>query len=130
MSNNAKAAPKDITERINSLQDVFRLLKTTKKATIPFPKPIDKNQESLNAAALIQAIVKAYNQGFEFNWDNVGQPKWGIHMYRKNGGWVLFVVCDYFYGACLGAGHYFAERRLAEDAYKKFGHIWQQYMPE
>jgi hypothetical protein len=130
-----KALSSDVRDRINTLEDVFAELGTTRLAIVPWGEPKNKKQKSQNAFAIIQAITEAYNEGPEtkvLDWTNRTQPKYYLWFEKRaHGGWVFDAVDGYYYcHARMGAGSYFSKRENAEDAYKKFSSVWIDYLPE
>ncbi len=116
--------------RINTLDDVFRINKVRRSDIILFEDENTKENMSTNADAVIKQITKAYNSVRDpLDWDNTYQPKYYLYWRRRNSGWVLDVVYYCYVGADLGSGHHFASRDDANDAAAKFDLVWQNYLP-
>lgn len=121
----------NVIERIHTFDDILVEIGKTYQQVIPWAQPSCKMQLSQNANAKIQAITEAYNEGVAMDFTNREQLKYYLYFERQaRGGWVLGGVSDHHCAAALGAGSYFKSRELAQDAYKKFKDIWDDYLPE
>ncbi len=128
-----KALSSDVKDRINTLDDVFAELGTTRDEIVPWKNPKNKKQKAQNAFAIQQAITEAYNEGPEdkvIDWSNRNQYKYYLWFEKKSGRWVLVGVNAYDGHADLGSGSYFTKRENAQDAYNKFGSVWLDFLPE
>ena len=115
-----KQSPKDITERIKDLNDVFR--ETGKDLKDYQYTGTDADKIMLNATAIALLIARAYNEGVEADWSNSNQPKHFIwQKYSPSSGWSLRVV-DYWYSSTYcGARLAFLKPEHANKAYELFG---------
>lgn len=120
----------DPMELIQTMDDVFELNGTDEDTVLPYDPTADEDQKSINAYAAIKQITRAYNQDKILDWDNSNQPKYYLYFQRARGEWVLRAVGDVHYCADLGAGSYFVSEQHARDAYKKFKHVWDDYLPK
>lgn len=121
----------DICDRIQTLDDILRIVQRKYEEVVPFLNPRTKQQRMLNATALLHCITKAYNEGVVLDWSITTQYKWYPWWEKENRvGWVVdcyFYHCSY---AFLGFGLYFVSERVAKDAVSKFKDIYIDYLPE
>lgn len=126
-------------DRIQTLDDILEIVNEKRGSrlkwedVLPWSDPDTKYKKSQNANARIQFITEAYNGGEHvLDWSNRQQFKFLLWWERKahGGGWVLDVVVDDCYCACLGAGSYFKDRNSAQDAANKFKNVWIDLLPE
>lgn len=129
VSNRAQRAG-TIMERINTFEDVLYELDRSYYDVIPWRNPATKEKRIQNANAMIMAITEAYNEGVILDWSNREQDKYYLYFEATAHGWVLHGVYGLRDGACLGVGHYFKSRELAQDAYRKFKYVWDDYLPD
>lgn len=113
---------KDIMDRIQTLDDVCKEL-----GVLPHLYECNSNDpDDIAANALKQAllIARCYNEGKVLDWTNTNQPKY-CHYYEKTAsGWALRGVYVWVtYTSCCSR-LYFAKREHAQDAWKKFSHIY------
>lgn len=123
--------PKSITERINNIEDVLKIVGKSYDEVVRYKNPINKSQRAENARNLIECITEAYNEGVKFDWTNSSQYKYYPYFEKKAHGW--WVLRHVAYGctfAYVGFGFYFATEQLARDAVSKFMDIYIDYLPE
>lgn len=123
--------PKNICDRIQTIQDVLDIVGERYEDVIRYKNPTTKEQRAENARNLIERITKAYNEGYVFDWTNSGQYKW-FPYFRKDapGLWVLDSVDFGYADAFMGFGCYFKSKETATDAVTKFIDIYRDYLPE
>ena len=68
--------PKDIRYRINNIDDILEITQLEMDDIIPFKKPKNAKQRSINAYALLLVIVEVYNDGEILDWNNQNQYKY------------------------------------------------------
>lgn len=117
---------KKITDRINDLGDVFKLLSKNEDDFFIFKNPKSKFEKYINACALIPEIVRAYNEGEELDWN--GPSSKYLPYFRKVGSYWVFHRCsDWGSGADGPAGHHYKNPTILNDACKKFEKIYSDY---
>lgn len=118
-----------ITDRIETMDDVYRALGVSEDEIVPWKKPKNKKQRSQNAIARIQCISEVLNEGLVPDFKNTNQKKYYNYFERTSSGWAVVVsynVC----GAYVGFGFYFETDEKARFAYNNFKEIWSDYLPE
>ena len=118
----------DITEKIKTLDDVYKHLGFTRNP--PYKIPLSKQEKSINAFYDIQNISLALNEGWIPNWSDTDEYKYYNYFEKKVSGWCFdgSDVCRYF--ADGGFGFYFKTPKLASYAAKTFLNIYIDYLPE
>lgn len=117
--------PKKITEKINTFDDILALL-SVNDFTLPYPCPITAEEKSLNALAKLFKIVKAYNEGWEPNFQNKNEYKYYTYKYFSGGRWSVryglwFSCCRFPCGLC------FKNSTICQDAMVKFKDLYDDY---
>lgn len=116
--------------QINDFKDILREIGRVEDEILLFwGEGLNKRERYLNACAKIEAITQAYNEGRRVDFDNREQRKYYLYFEKRNGEWVLHVVFDCRYCACLGFGCYFLSEADARDAYAKFKDVWDDFLP-
>lgn len=118
---------KTITERINTLKDVLKELKM-KELILPFKKPKNPEEKSINAMRIAFLIAKAYNEGTILDWKNSNQPKYLPYKYYSDGAWSVFLDGDWWDLHLCPSGLYFKDRTLCQDAIKKFPEVYNDFL--
>lgn len=118
-----------ITDRVNTIADVFEIAGREQDEIIAWKKPKNKAQRSQNALGLIQMISEVYNEGEVLDFTNSKQRKYYIWWDKSSGSWVVFSC--YGYSVCTDAafGTFFKSEELARDVAKKFQSIFEDYLP-
>lgn len=117
-----------ITDRVQTLDDIYKILGKKREDLIPHKNPKTKQQKSQNALVDIQSITEVYNEGKELDWNNSNQYKYIPYFHKNSGGWV-FSSCDSFSSSCSASfGLYFFSSKLAIDAGKKFIKVYNEYL--
>jgi hypothetical protein len=113
---------KDITDRINSFEDACGVL-----AINPFDvfNPDDTADEI--AYRKLKIITKAYNEGWEPDWNNKNEYKWYLWFYMDKPGFRLYVADHCCASSTVGSRLCFKSEKLALDAAKKFESIYKQF---
>jgi hypothetical protein len=123
--------PKSIFDKIQTIEDVLRIVGKTMKQVCRYANPKTKEEKAENARNLVTCITEAYNQGVKFDWKNSNQYKYYPWFEKKAlGGWVLDCVGYRCTCAYLGSGFYFVSEDACRDAVKKFMNIYLDYLPE
>lgn len=122
---------KNIMDIVKTWKDVLTVLKLKEADVIPFPKPKNKKQRSLNAFSKIQEITRALNQDWTPDFNNSNQAKYYPYFEKTNdGGWVFNFYVYYDRIASLGSGCFLKSSELATYAGKQFLDIYKEYLPE
>ena len=123
--------PKDIMERIHSVEDAIRCLGSTDEEVIILQKLQQVFSDDSHPVAHQKAVVltKAFNEGWVPDWDNNNQVKYfpwfemgGSSGFRYDG----YVNWDS--GSAVGSRLCFKSGKLAEHAGKKFTTVYKQFM--
>lgn len=117
--------PKKITDRIQTLEDVYGMLGLY--SAYPIPSPADKVGKAVVAFKVLLNVVKAYNEGWEPDWNNSSQYKYYPYFYKASDGWRS--VCYYYWPSHCGipSGLLFKSSELALDAINKFRSLYEDY---
>lgn len=120
-----------IIDKIKDFNDILKLSGKKIQDVLPFKKPVNKAQVSLNAVAKIQLITEVYNQGVILDFRKTNQYKYYPYFIKKaRGGWCLGDSDYVAVVAGLGFGFYFDTSEKALDAGNKFLDIYKEYLPE
>lgn len=118
-----KAFSTKITDRIVNLDSVAEIVGIL---NIPFLRPATKEEKLANAAIVLTAITKAYNEGWTPNWRNHNEYKYFNYFYEDGGRWVA--CSDYWYRlAYCPSGLCFKSKELALDAMSKFRTYYEDF---
>lgn len=122
--------PESIIDRVKNFNDILKLSDKTLSEVIPYLKPKNKKERSLNAFAKIQLISEVLNQGWKPNWNNSNENKYYPYFIKNSRGWSVS-SCDYWSSIAGGGfGSYYQTSELALFAGKTFIDIYSDYLPE
>lgn len=117
-----------ITERVKTMEDVYRIKGVTPESILPFPKPENSFQEALNGVAECFLITEVLNEGWVPNWEDENEYKW--HIWFKQGAGFGFSSTYYAYWfafSFVGSRLCFKSREIAEYAAKTFPKCYQKF---
>ena len=121
--------PKKITDRIKTLDDVYKYLNKKREKEISYLSPKNKQERSINAFIDIQNISEVLNEGWVPDFKNINQNKYYPYFEKKAQGWVVASCLSHF-AASLGFGCYFKTSELATFAGRAFLDVYNDYLPE
>lgn len=118
---------RDICDRIKTMEDIYPIT------------GIDCEERSIlwsamrNLTHLIYfdqscLITQAYNEGWVPDWNNNSEVKYELYWDLSGGGFRLDVVDNYSSFSYVGSRLIFRERRLGEDAVKKFVDVYKGWL--
>jgi hypothetical protein len=119
-----------ITDRVKTWEDVLEISGRDEEDILPYFKPRDKRERSINAFAKIQLISEVLNQDWTADLNNHNQYKWYPWFEKKSSGWVL--TSDGYsisFGSSVGSGFFYKSEELALFAGKTFIDIYNDYLP-
>ena len=116
-----KPTIKNIIDKIQTLEDVFRLNNTTKEE---FDSKYEGIEDEVKYVALEYLIVKAYNQGWSPNWSDSNEPKYYLWWNFSNN-FTLDCCNCYDSSAGCSALSLFKNKEIALDAAKKFLNVYK-----
>lgn len=122
-------SPESITDRIQSLEDVFEVLREDINDYLLFPiNTKNKRYRYLNACSLIPKIVEAYNEETVLDWSNDSIYKYlPYYQYSSGSGW-SFAYGNHWFSCSNGSTcHHYKSSDLLKDACKKFNNIYIDY---
>lgn len=115
-------APKNILERVNTMDDVYREAGTKEEDIIPYKNPKNGRQIFLNACAKLDLLREVLNEGWEADWDNSNEPKYAPY-FRKDSG------SRFACGDCvIGYTHTFVGSRLCYQTKEKTIHAGTKFV--
>lgn len=122
---------KDVTKRINTIDDVLRELGEDDKEVIVYRKLLtlfDASDHIVNYQLAV-VIIRALNERKEPNWDD-GSYKYTLYFIMGSSGF-RFDVCDYWLAySYVGSRLCFLERRLGLHAIEQpeFMNVFENFM--
>lgn len=118
---------KPIEERILTLEDLYKELNTTEEELLPYHKPTDKEQKSVNAYCILLKLAKVFNQGEILDFTK-NTYKYIPYKYFSGGSAGAYVGVYGFYGSVgRPAGLFYKDKNLAETSLKNFRQVWDDY---
>lgn len=120
----------EITEKIKSFEDACEQLGITTQLPDLSAVADEKIRRSTLAFIKIATIVKALNEGWEPDWEDISQYKYYPWFYVENAG----LVCAYAYNAVtatnagIGSRLGYKTRALAEYAGTQFKDLYQEML--
>lgn len=119
---NKEALEGDIFDRIQSLEDVYKICKER-----PVINKTDTEDEV--AYKILKLVVKAYNGDWEADFNNPNQPKWEPVFNMKGGFGFSRSSAGYGYDfAIIGARLCYRDKKTCDTAVTKFLSIYKQYL--
>lgn len=116
----------DITDRIKSIDDVYRELGVKRSDVIPYYDPVDNHQRFVNACVDIKHLVECLNEGIILDFNNTSQYKWLPYKYLSGGR--LLVDFSSFSYCFAGSGfHYYKSEKLAKHGYNICNNIYGDF---
>lgn len=123
--------PKSIFERVQSLQDAINELGEDDEEVkfLRFLEPIGKETHVYGRQEAI-IIAKALNEGWIADHSNSDQTKYEVRFYYDSsaGGFVYFVLDDWYSGTRVGSRLCFHSSELAKYFGKQFIEIHRKYL--
>lgn len=123
---------KSIIERINTLEDVYKIAKPTiaEKQLLSYK---GKSRRLLGSQAMLQAemIAEVLNEGKNLDWDNYDQKKWfGWYYYSKTSSGFFGSACHFWAvsGSRASSRLHFASEELFWHAVKTFPKVYKNLM--
>jgi hypothetical protein len=117
-----------ITDRIKTMEDVYRALNIDPKDAIPYRLPISRDQHAANSFVKATLLVKALNEGWTPDWKNKSEYKYWP-WFDMSGSGLVYDLCGYGYAASgVGSRLCFKSKELAEYAAKQFKVIYEGFM--
>lgn len=120
-----------IIERINTLEDIFKISKPSKEEKLLISYK-GKKSRLLGAQAMLVAemIAEVYNEGIILDWNEASQTKWfGRYDYSKLGSGFDPLDFIYWYSeSSVSSRLHFKKEALFLDAVKKFPEIYKRLM--
>jgi len=123
--------PKDIMERIHSVEDAIRCLGSTDEEVIILQKLQQVFSDDSHPVAHQKAVVltKAFNEGWVPDWDNNNQVKYFPWFEMGGSSGFRYDDCAYWRSLSrVGSRLCFKSGKLAEHAGKKFTTVYKQFM--
>lgn len=116
-----------ISSRINSMRDVLFEVGIT-SLELPYKDPKSPFEKYMNACVIIPTIVKAYNEGWEPNWNNSNEYKYYPYFKRVGSAWSFDgSFGDYSFSGLPGC-FYYKNRDILMEACKKFQDIYNDWL--
>jgi len=125
-----KEKPKDVTERIKSIEDAIRELGESDEDVITLRTLLDVIDPCGHLVNYQSAIViaKALNEGWKPNWNNSDEYKYVIWFEMGSSGF-RFYVCDFWVTSSdVGSRLCFKSSKLANYAGAQFTHFFKEFM--
>lgn len=121
---------KDIFERLQTYEDCCIELNIDPQGQLPYDKPMNDVEISINAYAKLIVICKAFNEGWIPNFNDSNELKW-YPWFQKNSSAFGFSGTHYD-GWCTNAGAgsrlCLKSKTIAEHVGKKFEKIYNEYL--
>ena len=122
----------DITKIVKTFEDACDILYIKKKDLkefIPFKNPKNDFQQSQNAFAKLQIIIKSINEGWKPNWDNREEYKYYPYFNMAGGFAFVGTASNYDYtDSDVGSQLCFKTKNDAEFAGKQFEYLYKIFM--
>lgn len=123
-------APKNILEKINTMDDVYREAGIKEEDVLPYKNPKNGRQIFLNACAKIDLLREVLNEGWEADWSNSSQSKYVPWFEQKSSG-SRFSYYDcglWFTLTFVGSRLCYASREKAIHAGTKFIDVYNEFL--
>ncbi len=121
------------TDLIKTWADVCKKLGKHPVKCLPYPKPVDQEQEAVNAFAKASMIRKALNDGWEPDWSNSSEYKYypwlkyNPDKTKPSGFRLSYLVCVYdFTYSFVGSRLCFPTSALAKYAAETFTDVYEK----
>lgn len=122
----AKAKPKDVFERIKSIDDVFADNDLTRGQFDIQCKELETDER---AYRLLKLLTKSLNEGWVPDWNNENEAKYYPWFYMGGSRGFRSYVCGHWIsGSGVGSRLAFKSSKLAEYAGTQFIEIYKQFM--
>jgi len=125
-----KPSPKDVKERIKSIDDILRdngiSEKEHKEKQSLFFDSLE--MQHLYYQWLVELLAKSLNEGWTLDWDNSNEYKYFPWFYLGSSGFRFDVYVTWNARSCVGSRLCFKNRELAEYAGKQFTDIYKEFM--
>ena len=122
---------KDITERVKTLQDAFRIANIDYKNFVQDLKKSHFREDEIKKREL-EIVAKVLNEGWKPNWNDPNEGKfYPYFVYDKEVGGFVFSATYFDYSDTvtnLGSRLYFRTRKLAEYAGRTFIEEYNNYL--
>ncbi len=121
---------KDIFERLQTYEDCCIELNIDPQAQLPYDKPMNDVEISINAYAKLIVICKAFNEGWIPDWNNSNEAKW-YPWFQKNSSSFGFSFTGYgSWYSCTSVGSRLClkTKTITEHVGKKFEKIYNEYL--
>lgn len=115
----------DTRDKINSFEDAMVL---TNSKPVPAFTNIPKNERDYyKALYMLKTITKAYNEGWELNWEDNTEAKYAIWFAVSSSGFMSLGVYYVYSGIFTGCGSClcYKTKADAEDSARKFSDLWK-----
>lgn len=123
-----KELTSDITDKIQSLEDICELLGIDEDELYVYPKNTeDKFKRYINACSIIPKIVKAYNEGEKVDFKNPNTYKYLPYYKLTGSGWVSDTYGNWSSTVDGSVSHFYTKSNNCIDACKKFNDIYIDY---
>lgn len=126
-----KEKPKDIMERIHSVEDAIKCLGSTDEQVIILLKLQQVFSDDSHPVNHQKAIVltKAFNEGWVPDWNDDNQYKYFPWFYMGGSSGFRYSGCDaWISDSNVGSRLCFKSGKLAEHVGKKFTDVYKQFM--
>lgn len=99
--------------------------------SLPYPKPVNDEQEAINAFAMLSIIRRALNGTWEADWNNSSQPKYypwmRINLSNPSGSRLSYGdYANVSSGTAVGSRLCFPSKEVAEYAGKQFAAVYEK----
>ncbi len=121
-----------IIDQVKSFEDACAVKGVKPSGVLPFKKPANKDQEAINAFAMMQLIAQVLNDDHVFDWSNSSEYKYFPWFYHNKAGvgFSFYVfACTYTYSD-VGSRLCYKSTELAEYAGKQFLGIYKKFMTQ
>lgn len=120
-----KETPKDVTERIKTIDDVLRVNGISGMELKMWQAMLTEDEFNYR---LLKLIAKTLNEGWTPNWDDQSERKYFPWFKMGSSGFRSDGYVDWYAGSSVGSRLCFKTRELAEYAGKQFTEIYKNHM--
>ena len=114
-----------ITDRIKTMEDVWKELNLDPKTVLPFADSNDPDLKAVNATTCLIYLYKALNEGWTPDWNNSMQYKYWP-WFEMTGSGLAFFGADYHCSASdVSSRLCLRSRELVEHAVKHFMNLYE-----
>ena len=117
-----------LINKLKTLSDVLKYNKTTLEKELPYKKPTNKRQKSLNASAIWLLIIETFNEGKEKDFNDTDQVMYVPYGIFKNGSFSYDYYTRWYGNSNVGFDWGFLDVDNMIYCTKQFNKEWNNFL--